>query len=358
MLDQATTSPAEETEVFEHNIDPGYDNAIIAVERTCPCGKKFMPRPGRDQQCCSMACSALYRPGPNARKDEVGNKYNRLTVTHLATDEDKKNLSDAAKKRVYWMCKCDCGTENVLCWSGDLRYGSKKSCGCARTKVKATQQICEVCGKAFVMKLYKGRIGRACSNECKMQLEGLKHRGDYVGKKYNSLTVLSVDNTRTVKDENGHTVLYLNCKCDCGTELSVQARSLVDGQLSCGCHLREKADENAYMSSAKDLYRRYINNAKTRELTFDLTLEQFMDIAGKPCHYCGKEPHTDRNLAKTAPRKDLAFPATGVDRVDSFKGYSVDNCVPACTDCNRAKLQLSHDAFINLCKRIVAKHGA
>lgn len=45
----------------------------------------------------------------------------------------------------------------------------------------------------------------------------------------------------------------------------------------------------------------------------------------------------------------------GVDRLDSAKGYTHDNCVSCCSCCNRMKLKQSKTEFISRCKRIVEK---
>ena len=42
----------------------------------------------------------------------------------------------------------------------------------------------------------------------------------------------------------------------------------------------------------------------------------------------------------------------GIDRIDSSKGYSVDNCVPCCAKCNYAKHDLSIDDFKNHIEKI------
>lgn len=35
----------------------------------------------------------------------------------------------------------------------------------------------------------------------------------------------------------------------------------------------------------------------------------------------------------------------GIDRVDSSKGYTLDNCVPCCSKCNYAKHEMSVEEF-------------
>lgn len=55
-------------------------------------------------------------------KDETGNRYGRLTVVrpYAATSDG-----------VYWLCKCDCGTE-FAALGVRLRAGGTRSCGCLR----------------------------------------------------------------------------------------------------------------------------------------------------------------------------------------------------------------------------------
>jgi len=56
-------------------------------------------------------------------------------------------------------------------------------------------------------------------------------QSDYIGKKYNMLTVLS-----RVKHEPGQPVKFL-CRCDCGNEIVVIKHVLLGGKYSCGCTL-------------------------------------------------------------------------------------------------------------------------
>ena len=58
-------------------------------------------------------------------KNEIGSKYNRLTVIGEA-GRDKHG-------RAKWLCLCDCGTETTAV-GNCLRSGHKRSCGCYRIK--------------------------------------------------------------------------------------------------------------------------------------------------------------------------------------------------------------------------------
>ena len=53
--------------------------------------------------------------------DLTGQKFNRLTV--IKRSNKNKN------KKVYWLCKCECGNLTVVS-SDKLKGGITKSCGC------------------------------------------------------------------------------------------------------------------------------------------------------------------------------------------------------------------------------------
>lgn len=53
--------------------------------------------------------------------DLTGQRFGRLTVIERACPENKR--------RVYWVCRCDCGNYSVVAGDG-LKSGGTKSCGC------------------------------------------------------------------------------------------------------------------------------------------------------------------------------------------------------------------------------------
>lgn len=84
----------------------------------------------------------------------------------------------------------------------------------------------------------------------------------------------------------------------------------------------------------------YRNQVKRRGIVvFELTLDDFAKLTRDTvCNYCGL----------LSPGKEYV----GIDRVDSSQGYIMSNCVPCCSICNRMKLDLGLDAFIDRVKRI------
>jgi len=57
-------------------------------------------------------------------KDEIGNKYGKLTVLEKL---------DIRSRDTKWICKCDCGNE-IIVPGKSLRSGNTKSCGCLTYK--------------------------------------------------------------------------------------------------------------------------------------------------------------------------------------------------------------------------------
>ena len=46
------------------------------------------------------------------------------------------------------------------------------------------------------------------------------------------------------------------------------------------------------------------------------------------------------------------FLYSGIDRVNSHEGYNKNNCVPCCEKCNKAKLAMNKDEFLNWIKMV------
>ncbi len=99
-----------------------------------------------------------------------------------------------------------------------------------------------------------------------------------------------------------------------------------------------KAKENALHSSPLGRLQHYRSRAKKTNLEFLLTEEQFLSFWEKPCHYCGEKIN-----------------GIGIDRIDNSKGYSIENCVPCCIDCNKMKMTKTVEQFLRKCEIIVSR---
>jgi transposase-like protein len=110
-----------------------------------------------------------------------------------------------------------------------------------------------------------------------------------------------------------------------------------------------RAKDHVRGNPLRQYFKLYERNARVGSRNFSLTEDQFAQLAQRPCHYCGQEP---------VPRRVNSHQilVNGIDRVDNTKGYTPENCVPACGPCNMMKGNLSASAFIERC-RSVAKHA-
>lgn len=67
------------------------------------------------------------------------------------------------------------------------------------------------------------------------------------------------------------------------------------------------------------------------------------------CTYCGVEP----TAASHHQSYNGQWKFNGLDRVDSGKGYVLDNVQPCCAMCNKLKSDLEETDFLNHIARIV-----
>ncbi len=146
---------------------------------------------------------------------------------------------------------------------------------------------------------------------------------------------------------------YWLCLCSCGQKKVILGARLRNGQSrSCGC-LRK--DTNAgrlrkYSKEESTWRKLYGYHCGTRNEHGCLAYDFWKLLIQRPCYYCGSIP--TQKLSKSG---DPVL-AHGVDRIDSQLGYSESNVVACCTDCNRAKLDMSQDDFLSLCNRIAQLH--
>jgi hypothetical protein len=150
-------------------------------------------------------------------------------------------------------------------------------------------------------------------------------------------------------------------RCDCGYEHvvslghlnAVKKQAEVTGEKqhckSCGSSVHILNAEKPPSSLLYRYYLRYRLTAKKHKRAFNLTLEEFTELAHSPCHYCGVETDV-KHVSKN--KVTVAINAMGVDRVDSGGGYELENCVPCCFHCNRMKLDRSEGEWLAKVKRV------
>lgn len=83
----------------------------------------------------------------------------------------------------------------------------------------------------------------------------------------------------------------------------------------------------------------HVNNGRRTSngqvLDFAIKKEEFATLCRSACWYCGD--HSSLN---------------GLDRIDSNKGYTLDNVIPCCSLCNSSKGKKTVEEFLFWCKKI------
>lgn len=91
------------------------------------------------------------------------------------------------------------------------------------------------------------------------------------------------------------------------------------------------------------VYTQYSKCASKRGFSFNLTADQFLEIANQPCVYC------TACATNTATRKQYSVKVwcyNGIDRVNSSLSYGIGNVVACCKACNAAKSDSELSTFL------------
>jgi hypothetical protein len=194
---------------------------------------------------------------------------------------------------------------------------------------------------------------------------------DIIGKKFGMLTILE----RTDKKDKQNRPIVI-CKCDCGAICERSYRNMKSGETkSCGCLRRELARKSAKLlgekfgkinilhckhdnklpygkSAFNRLYTAYRYNSRKNNVEFCLTKDEFKLLTSSECHYCGSQPEK----IYMCPRGHGVYVYNGIDKLDSDKGYIIENCVSCCWPCNLMKHKMSLNSFMEKIREIYHKH--
>lgn len=162
------------------------------------------------------------------------------------------------------------------------------------------------------------------------------------------------------------------CVCECGNTIQTTGTNLRSGNSrSCGCLHKQALAQRVKLAETYPiweadmaLYKRKLEYRRKRRtlgsnqfsppveevppevIPWALTLEEYTALVTQPCFYCGLTPQQKVHGAAMS-----GFKKNGIDRVDNSAGYTTDNCVSCCCECNRAKRALTVATFIETTRR-------
>lgn len=191
------------------------------------------------------------------------------------------------------------------------------------------------CGKEFPVLNYHLTSGsstkcRECSHNAPLQIP--------VGTKNNKLTIIKIYWKNKVQ--------YCKCKCECGAICNMNISTFHIGSIkSCA----KCANFKGYEEISRGYFGRVRRGAFERGLEFNITLKDVWDVfikQNKKCIFTGLDlnfvPNSDKCRQQNA----------SIDRIDSNKGYLIDNIQIVHKHVNFMKYTLSSEELINYCNLI------
>lgn len=190
------------------------------------------------------------------------------------------------------------------------------------------------CGETTIMRLAS-----------KYNLKSRKRAYDLCGQKFGKLLVIE----KKPSNKRNHSMWL--CICDCGKETITMGGSLIQGATkSCGCLVHETLWKG-FEEISGSYWGRCERGANNRGLKFNLSIKdawkKFLD-QNRKCALSGRILLFNPKYCD--PRySGPEWQTASLDRIDSNKGYSIDNIQWVHVSVNYMKMDINQSDFIKLC---------
>jgi hypothetical protein len=182
---------------------------------------------------------------------------------------------------------------------------------------------------------------------------------EHIGARFGEWTVLGFGSSKGPSGRRGEP--YWRVRCSCGGEHEVRSRHLRLG-MSTRCHACRiqacRSTKSPHWRGGRFLSASRFGSirgcARNRDIPFEITLEEAENQWEKQV---GKCAYTGTPLTNGDSDNRIWTGNASLDRVDSSKGYTVDNIQWVIKDVNTMKMDLSSDRFVELCKLVAAGRG-
>lgn len=147
-----------------------------------------------------------------------------------------------------------------------------------------------------------------------------------------------------------HEALWL-CRCGCGVEKPVKAAYLLRGT-SKKCKTCARPVRKPLTTLPHSFWTNVQRNAKKRNIPMEISKEQCYDLLIKQKYRCalsGLEIYMSLNESEHMEGSTTA----SIDRIDSAKGYYLDNIQWIHKDVNYMKHTFDQQYFLDICEKIV-----
>lgn len=150
------------------------------------------------------------------------------------------------------------------------------------------------------------------------------------------------------------------CLCTCGQIKILPKHFILKNKNNEQCYCLKKLPGEA---SWNRRFKSHTSGCKSRNLINEINKELFIEICSKKCSYCNSDPKDwnpnikldgtfikkwEGHIIRQSTIDEAWIKCNGIDRIDNDKGYTLENSVSCCMDCNFEK---GAKSFSDWCKR-------
>lgn len=183
---------------------------------------------------------------------------------------------------------------------------------------------------------------------------------DIVNKKFEFLTVVNFIRKEITGNHHKFNYFY-HCSCDCGKSIEITRKILLKNERrkyrsSCGCLVNVSGFKNTLFKGVGEISGRVWADIKykalRRNINFNVTAEDLWKQAIKQNYSCNLTG-VKLNFFKGINKTNRIIGTASLDRIDSARGYEIDNIQWVHKDINMMKLSHTPERFLELCYMVV-----
>lgn len=174
-----------------------------------------------------------------------------------------------------------------------------------------------------------------------------KERKNLLGQKFSMLTVVKL-----IEHVEGMKGFRWECLCECGNTTLVSTYQLgIYHTQSCGCYRLSKMKTlswKGFGEIGKRAWSQILRHAKSRNIEVTVTIEDIWNLflkQDRKCKLTGVKLHFPKS-------EGFINVTASLDRIDSSKGYHIDNIQWVHREINRMKWDLPQEDFLKYCKLV------
>ncbi len=184
--------------------------------------------------------------------------------------------------------------------------------------------------------------------------------GRKAGMKFGNLILISSESRM---GENGKYKRYWQCRCVCGNTVERRddyLKAHPANNFSCGCLHSMKTnlgEKSVFWEGCGDISGMYFAGlrckAKTKNMEFTITIQEIWNLFEKQHRLCALTGlPISFEQSQRLKKKNGSETTASLDRIDSNKGYTIDNVQWIHKDVNKMKNAFTQDRFLEICRLV------